>query len=75
MEKRNFSLVGYSGSFIAYESMKDAWKIKMTADPKKYAVMNGTLPPFGTHHYHLSPDLGNRQIVLNINACNDIHTL
>ena len=73
MEKMNFDLSGYSRSIIALEKNDSIWKIKMLDEPKKYAITNGTMPPFGTQEYLLSEDLGGGQVSLNINACDDLN--
>ena len=73
MEKMEFNLSGYSRSRIASEQNTSSWKIEMLTDPKKYAMTNGTVPPFGTQDYLLSEDLGGGHVALNINACDDIH--
>ena len=45
----------------------------MLGEQNKYAVTNSTEPPFGTQQYALSEDLGGGKVILNINACNDMH--
>ena len=73
MEKMNFDFSGYARSMIALEKNDGIWKIKMLDDLKKYAITNGTMPPFGTREYLLSEDLGGGQVSLNINACDDLN--
>ena len=71
MERMDFTLNGYSKSFIAAQKNASTWEMKMPSDANDYAIMNGTVPPFGTHEYLLSENLGGGQIALHINACND----
>ena len=71
MKVKDFSLGGYTTTTIAKDNVTEIWKIQMASEPKKFAITNGTLPPFGTQKYILSKDLGGGQIDLNINACDD----
>ena len=43
----------------------------MLSDDKKYAVINASVPPFGTKEYHLSDYFGGGIIPLNFNACDN----
>ena len=71
MKIKDFSFGGYTTTTIAKDNVTDRWKIQMVNEPKKFAITNGTLPPFGTRDYHLSDALGGGNITLNINACAD----
>ena len=71
MKVKDFSFFGYTSCKIAYDNVTVTWKIEVLSDSKKYAITNGTLPPFGTRNYLLSDDLGGGNISLNINACVD----
>ena len=71
MQMRDFSFSGYSKTIISLHKNTSSWKIQLPGDSNKYAVTNGTLPPFGTQKYILSKDVGGGQLDLNINACDD----
>ena len=71
MQMGDFSFSGYSMTIISLHKNTSNWKIQLPGESNKYAVTNGTLPPFGTQKYILSKDLGGGQIDLNINACDD----
>ena len=71
MKNMNFNFSGYSRAMIVSERNNSVWKLKMNDGPEKYAVTNGTVPPFGTHQYLLSESLGGGRVSLNINACDD----
>ena len=73
MQMRDFNFNGYSNSIIAFHRNAANWKLETPADTTKYAITNGTLPPFGTKEYLLSNNLCGGQISLNINACDDTH--
>ena len=71
MKNGDFSFIGFTKSTITQHKNTNSWKMEILSDPKKYAITNGTLPPFGTREYHLSEDLGGGSITLTLNACEE----
>ena len=71
MMEYDFTISGYTSSQIAYENSTGKWSIASITKPNKYAITNGTLPPFGTKDYTLSKQLGGGHVILNLNACDD----